>query len=284
MTTSYILNNGEKHEADVPLFTPLNRSFRYGDSVFESIRVFNGSPLFMEEHYGRILQTMKILKMKPDENYSAAFFTDEIKRLCAINHIEKGGRVRFTVFRNDGGNFTPSDRTCSYIIEAVPLENNEYVLPKNGMIVDLFLDYKKPVHPLSNLKTGNSLFCVLAGIYASEKGLDEVFIMNAENGIAEASAYNVFIVFNGELYTPLLSEGGLDGVMRRTLIKIAAKNKIKITECKIEPGRILAAEEVFLTNAIHGIRWVGAFRNKRYYKNQAVRFTDLLNRYVEMLV
>ena len=119
----------------------------------------------------------------------------------------------------------------------------------------------------------------MASIKAQELGLDELLISNDRGGILESSSANLFVVSNGVLYTPGLEEGCLAGTMRMQIINIALKVGLKVYECNILPQNLLAADEVFLTNAINGITWVSAYRTKRYFNNMSKRLIVELNDY-----
>jgi len=93
----------------------------------------------------------------------------------------------------------------------------------------------------------------MAAINATERKLDDVLITNDKGGILESSSCNVFVVSNGVLYTPGLDEGCLAGTMRMQVINLAIKNNIKVYECNILPQNLLAADEIFFTNALHSV-------------------------------
>jgi branched-chain amino acid aminotransferase len=99
--------------------------------------------------------------------------------------------------------------------------------------------------------------------------------------ILETSSCNLFIVSNGVLYTPGLAEGCIAGTMRMQVINLAIQNGIKVYECAILPQHLLAADEIFLTNAIRGINWIGGYRTKRYSNNMSRKLVALLNEYWE---
>jgi len=175
-------------------------------------------------------------------------------------------------------------RRCIYLnnevdilIEAYPLPNNNFTLNDAGISVDLYEDIKKPITPLSNFKTKNCLIYVLAKLTAKEKKIDDLLIQNDKMGIIESTSANLFIVSNGVLYTSSLDLGCLGGTMRMQIINLAIENNIKVYECNITPQNLLVADEIFLTNAISGITWVGAYRTKRYFNTLSKQITELLN-------
>ncbi len=278
---SLFLNyNGQLHKADEPLLNAANRGFRFGDSTFETIRVFNGQALFLNEHIARLLLGIQALKMEFSPSYTAGFFSQAFAELIQKNEITAGGRIRLTVFRNGEAFYTPDTNSTSFIIEANPLPENEYVLNPKGYAIDIFNEIKKQQNALSPIKSGNSLLYVLAGVHRIKHQLDECIIMNVKGDVIESIHSNIFAVKNGVLYTPPVAEGCVDGVLRKKLIEVAFKNRIAVYEINLAQSVLLSADEIFLTNVISGLRWVGAYKNKRYFNTTSKLLTDRLNEYV----
>jgi branched-chain amino acid aminotransferase len=105
----------------------------------------------------------------------------------------------------------------------------------------------------------------MAGIYRKHHGLDDVILLNENGLLCEASGSNVFIWYRDTLYTPALSEGCVDGVMRRIVMEVARENDIDVIEAQINPEILNEAEELFLTNAVHGMQWVLGYQKKRFF-------------------
>src|SRR5690606_35372530 len=122
-----------------------------------------------------------------------------------------------------------------------------------GLRVGLYTEQYKPTYPLSNLKSINCLPFVLAGLFRKQQGFDEVILLNQEGRLCETLSSNIFVCYNNAIYTPALSEGCVDGTMRRAVIEIAKEMGKTIVEAKIQPQILLEADEIFLTNAIKGI-------------------------------
>ena len=270
MTESYINNNGVLIPSESYAIKAGNRGHLYGDGFFESIRIINGRITNFENHYKRIRETFKVLKMIPPSNFTMDFIEGEIDKLIKQNNINAGGKVRLSIDRKPGGTYLPRTNDVDYFIEAHPLPNNNFELNDAGHKVDLYNDIKKTITFLSNYKTKNGLIYVMAKLFAKDKQLDDVLLQNDKLGIIESSSANLFIVSNGVLYTPGLDSGCLGGTMRMQIINLALQNNIKVYEAIITPQNLLSADEVFLTNAISGIIWVGNYRTKEY-KNDTVR-------------
>jgi branched-subunit amino acid aminotransferase/4-amino-4-deoxychorismate lyase len=273
-----VIYNGCFFEAGVPFLDANNRAFRYGDSLFESIRIINGKPIFLEGHISRLFEGMQVLGIDRPIEYSIDYFRNFILQLIEKSSVTEGGRARISVFRNGDGYFTPNDNSPSFTVEVQPYLHNFYTLNEDGLNIDIYADIKKPVNKLSMYKTGSSLIYVMAGMYARSSKLDESLIVNDRGNIIEASNANLFIVSNGVLYTPTLADGCLAGVMRMQVINLALDYKIKVYECSLTPQNLLVADEVFVTNAIRGLQWVGSYRQKRYYNKITRDLVEKLNR------
>lgn len=273
----FINHNGTHLAADKPLFTINNRGFCYGDALFETIRFANNKPQFLKEHLQRLLNGMSILKMQPNALFNQSFFENAILEIAKKNGINSDGRIKLTVYRNQGGFYAPDDNTVSYIIEGSALDTRGYELNKKGYTIDLYSEVKKSKNVLSSIKSANCAIYVMAGIYKKKNSLDECLLLNDKEIIIEAISSNIFAVKNGVLYTPPITDDCVDGVMRKKIIEIAQANHIEVDELSIMQNVLLAADELFLTNAINGIRWVEVYKQKKYFNNTSQKLLEKLN-------
>jgi branched-chain amino acid aminotransferase len=274
---SYVFHKGEYVNENQAFIAKDNRAFRLGDGFFESMRVIDGRVLFLENHYARISDTIKAMKMVAQENFSLDLLRSQIQGLLQRNNITRGGRVRITFYRKATGFYLPHSDDVNYLIESEPLLENEFLLNPIGKTVDIFTDFKKDVNKLSIYKSLNAQLYIMAALHSREKNLDDALIQNNKFAIIESIASNIFIVSNGVLYTPTLQDGCIAGTMRMNIINIAIDNKIKVYECTLNPQNLLAADEIFLTNAVKGVEWVVAYRTKRYYNDMSKKMIQLLN-------
>jgi branched-subunit amino acid aminotransferase/4-amino-4-deoxychorismate lyase len=278
MQPEYFCHNGEFLLSSEKFITHHNRAFCYGDALFETIHCLGTSPHFFNDHWNRLTQSMKVLKMIPGKDFTKEFTERCIEKLLNKNRIFKGARVRLMVFRNEGGLYSPEQNTISWIIVSAALEVEKFELNSRGLVVDIYDGVHKPVNSLSNLKTSNSLIFVLAGIYRKENQLDDCLILNQFGRITEAVSSNIFVVFQNMIITPPLTEGCIAGTMRHTLLSIIPQAGYKTGERGILEKHLLEADEVFITNAIQGIRWIGAYKEKRYFNFAARKLIPLLNK------
>jgi len=277
MTPVFINFNGEIVPADAKLLTLKNRAFRYGDGLFESMRMMKGQLKFADQHADRLQRGMKALKI---DGYSQmdAWFLKEKAEVLARRNKAKHGRLRLTVFRDADGLYAPSQNKMGWALELQPIDEPRYFLNSKGLIMDMFTDLPKATNYLSNIKTCNSLIYVMAGLYKNQNKLDDVFLLNQNGFLCEASSSNIFIWYQNHLYTPALSEGCVEGVMRQVIINLARQNNIPMTEAQISPDILYEADEVFLTNAGRGIQSVMGFGVRRYFNEVSKVLIDELNK------
>lgn len=277
MQQVYILHNDEFIAADQEIFTAKNRSFRYGDGLFESMRMSGGKLNFADLHADRLQAGMTALKMEGGILFDAYFLKQKTAELCKKNKLKDNVRFRLSVYRDGEGLYTPDSNKCGYVLEAAALDSANYELNKKGLIINVYDEITKPVNKLSNYKTSNSLLYVMAGLYKTQNRLDEAFILNQHGFLCESISSNVFVVYDKQIYTPALSEGCIGGVMRNVVMQTAKANAISIVEAQINPEVLKEADEVFITNASAGIRWVMGYSRKRYFNEVTKSLSALLN-------
>lgn len=277
MQHDYILHNDEFVLVNHPILTAANRGFKYGDGLFETIRMCNGKLKFAEMHADRLRAGMKALKMDGSTLLDEYFLKQKTAELCKKNKLKDNVRFRLSVYRAGNGLYTPNSNKSGYVLEASALEENNYELNRKGLIIDVFDELTKPVNILSNYKTSNSLLYVMAGLYKKQHQLDDAFILNQHGFLCESISSNIFVVYDKTIYTPALSEGCVAGVMRNVVMNMAKTHEIPVIEAQINPEILKAAEEVFVTNAISGIRWVMGYGRKRYFNEMTKLLSARLN-------
>ena len=277
MTPVLINFNGQILPQNSQVLTVANRAFKYGDGLFESMRLMKGQLKFADLHADRLQRGMKALKIDGYSQMDAWFLKEIVEELAKRNKV-KHGRLRLTVYRDAEGLYTPTQNKMGYCLELTASDEPRYFLNEKGLIMDVFTELPKPSNYLSNIKTCNSLIYVMAGIYKTQNKLDDVFLLNQNGFLCEASNSNIFIHYQNHLYTPALSEGCVEGVMRQVVIKLAQDNNINITEAQINPDILYEADEVFLTNATRGIQTVMGFGVRRYFNRISKQLMDELNK------
>ncbi|MEX1188750.1 MAG: aminotransferase class IV [Bacteroidia bacterium] len=253
-----------------------NRSFKYGDGVFETMHYSQGEIYFVDDHFERLVGGMFTLGLDTTLLYPIQICED-VKSLCEKKELESA-RVRLTVFRKEGGAYMPETDQFHVIITAEEIPSGGYHLNQKGLRLGLYSEIRKPVNALSGVKSANALLYVLAARYARDNGWDESLLLNENGRICEANSSNVFLVLaDKRILTPPLSEGILPGVMRKNMIRWLRENNFQVDETVLLTEDFFRAEEVFLTNAVSGLRWAIAFREKRYFSTFTRKLVEQLN-------
>jgi branched-chain amino acid aminotransferase len=251
----YLLYNGSFYEAGQPLVTADNRGLRYGDGLFETIKVKNQEICFSNWHCERLFAGMQLLGFEPPAYFTAEHLLSQVNELCKKN-THTNARVRINIFRGNGGLYDPENHFPNCIIQSWPLNSSEYQLNENGLVTGIYHAAKKSIDGFSHLKTNNFLPYLMAAQYARQQQWNDALLLNSNNTVCDASIANIFIVKNGIVYTPALTDGCIAGVMRRYLIQNLSRMSIELREESISTEDLLHADEVFLSNTMQGIRWV----------------------------
>ena len=259
-----IIYNGELYDEHALILNANNRSFRYGDALFETIRFQNGRALYLEDHFERLYNGMHLLKMEIPEDFSVDFFNDLFKKIYAENNLTGAARIRLSVFRNGGGYYLPLENSVSFIIQSDRLENETYQWNENGKVVCIYDGDKKSLSAVSNYKTANAMIYVQAAMHAKQHRTDDCLILNQNGNICDSIHSNVFLVKGAKIITPALNEGCVDGIMRKQIIRHAFLNKLSVVFKPITIADLVSADEMFLTNVIRGIQWVERLEVKYY--------------------
>lgn len=256
-----------------------NRGLRYGDALFETIRVANGKLFFWEDHYLRLMASMRILRMEIPMTFTMEYLEDQIMASATANALENGpARVRLTVFRNNGGSYLPATNDISFLMEASPLQSSFFVLNKESYEVELFKDFYVNADMLSTLKTSNKLIHVVGSVFAEENGYQNCLLLNNEKMVVEALNGNLFLVKGNHIKTPPIKDGCLNGIIRKKLAGIlGALEQYTFEEAHISPFELQKADELFITNAIVGIQPISKYRKKEFATTVAMDLIGKLN-------
>jgi branched-chain amino acid aminotransferase len=255
-----------------------NRSFLYGDGVFETLKIVDSTILFFEDHYFRLMASMRIVRMEIPMSFTLEFLESQILSLVNQLAIENSARVRITVYRNEGGYYAPNQNSVSYVVQAAPLSDKTYTIEKSNFEVDLYKDFAVTKQLLSTLKTTNKMVHVTASIFAKENQLESCLLINDSKNVIEAISGNLFMLMGNTLITPPTSEGCLNGIMRKQIITLAKQfETIDFVEREISPFDIQKADELFITNVIQGIQPITKYRKKEFEIKLALQLLEKLN-------
>lgn len=267
--------------ANEPVLLADNKSYRYGDGLFETMKVIHEKICLEKYHFERFFSSLQLLQMELPELLTAEKLRQQVLQLCKKNNCSGLARVRLSAFRGNGGIFEGSDE-MQYLIECWPLNESVDRLNENGLIIDIYPDARKSCDSFSNIKSANFLPYVMAARYAKQNKWNDCLVLNVNDRIADSTIANVFLVKGEKIITPRLSEGCINGVMRRYLLeKIReADFEMRIEEGLLTVDDLLSADEVFLTNAIQGLKWVAGFRDKKY---SSIATTKIYSRFIQTI-
>ncbi|MEE9407707.1 MAG: aminotransferase class IV [Polaribacter sp.] len=238
-----------------------NRGFKYGDSIFETVKVVNKKVIFWEDHYFRLMASMRMLRMKIPMEFTLEFLEKEILKTVAVQDEGNSFRVRLNIYRKDGGLYTPKTNKIDYLID---VKESSYQI-KTTYNIDLYKDFYNFSGLLSTIKTNNRMVNTLASIFADENDLDNCILLNERKGVVEVTNGNIFIIKDNVIKTPALTEGCIKGIVRMKVLEIISKNKdFTLEETIISPFEIQKADEVFMTNAIIGIQPITNYKKKSF--------------------
>jgi len=255
-----------------------NRGFLFGDAIFETIKVNGTKILFLEEHYLRLMASMRICRMEIPMNFTMEFMEEEILKLIALQTNKVSNRIRFSVFRNAEGFYNPTSNDVQFIITCSELASDSYVFSSTTYEVELFKDFHVSKHLLATLKTNNKMINVVANIFAKENGFENCLLINEDKNVVEATNGNVFMKMGNQIITPPISDGCLNGIMRKQIIAIVNKmDTIEMIEKSISPFDLQKADELFISNVITGIQPITKYRKKEFTSEVAKEITNVLN-------
>lgn len=256
-----------------------NRGFRYGDSLFETIKVVNNKILFWEDHYFRLMASMRILRMEIPMNFTMEYLEEQILKTINSNNLDKNSvKVRFLVYRKEGGLYSPKNHDVEFVVMTEKLNNEYYLLNEERYEVELYKDYFVSPDLLSTLKTNNKILNVVGSIYAKENDFQNCLVMNTKKNVVEALNGNLFVFKDNILKTPPISDGCLKGIMRKQILDIVkTMPEIELKEESISPFELQKVDEMFITNVIQGIQPVTKYRKKIFNNDFCKSLLSKLN-------
>jgi len=255
-----------------------NRAFLYGDAIFETLKVLDNKVLFLEDHYFRLMASLRIVRMEIPMTFTMEYMEEQVINLITALPPAASYRARITFFRKDGGRYLPLTNDTEFIITAEPIDVPLYSLNTGVYEVELFKDYYVTKQLLSTLKSTNKMVQITGSIFAHENGYNNCLVINDDKNVVEALQGNLFMLTGNKLITPPLSDGCLNGIMRRQVLALAAKIEgIEVSEASISPFDLQKADELFITNVITGIQPVTKYRKKEFSNTTAAELLKRLN-------
>ncbi|MCA6448777.1 MAG: aminotransferase class IV [Chitinophagaceae bacterium] len=253
---NFLFYNGRISKAGKPLISPDNRSFRYGDGFFETLKLLNGKIILADHHFERLFASLDLLHFQKPTYFTPEYLYEHISLLAKKNYHHKMARVRVTIFRGDGGLYDVENHFPHHLIQTWQLNPANNHLNENGLVIGIYPDAKKVCDHFSAVKSNNYLGYAMGALWAKQQKYNDVILLNPYGRVADATIANVFVVKDGMVKTPALTEGPINGIMRRYLLEMMRKENIPVEEGMLTLEELEQASELFLTNSIYGIRWV----------------------------
>jgi len=274
-----INDNGTLVQNDKAFLDPMNRGLLYGDGVFETLKAVNGKILFWEDHYFRLMASMRILRMEIPMEFTPEYLEEQLlETLRANDFLNQSARIRITVYRKGKGTYLPEERGVEFYSYAKALSSPFYTLNESAYEVELYKDHYVNADILSTLKTINKVLHVTGSIFAEDNGYDNCLLINNKKNVVEALQGNLFLVKGTHIKTPPLEDGCLRGIIRKQLLTILPLIKeYTFEEKSISPFELQKADELFITNIIKGIQPITKYRKKEYTNTVAREILKKLN-------
>ncbi len=257
-------HNGKLYKEGSPVIGPASRGLRYGDGLFETMRSLNGNVEFLDEHLARLWSGLKLLQFEIPKHFTPELLENEITALLQKNGHLAEARIRLNLFRNDGGLYDAKDLRPSYVIESWELAPGSGQWNSNGLVLGICESVRKSCDILGNVKHNNYLPYVLAALQAKKEKWNDALLLNSHDRICDSTIANLFYFKDGSCYTSALSEAPVAGIIRKQMIGFLKQENISITEKEISVEELMNADELFLTNSIYKLRWVGQLQDRSY--------------------
>jgi len=239
--------DGKYYDERTAKVSVFDHGLLYGDGIFEGIRIYNGRVFKLKEHIDRLFYSAKAILLEIPMSH--ADLMKATVETCWKNKL-RAGYIRLVVTRGVG-NLGLNPRSCkkpSVIIIADKIQVYPADLYARGMDI-VTVPTVRNLHSAVNpaIKSLNYLNNILAKIEANQAGVEEAVMLNAEGFVAECTADNLFIIKNGEVFTPPNSAGALYGITRQTVIDLAQAAGLKVSEPNLTRYDLFNADECFLT-------------------------------------
>lgn len=277
--SGYIIANGDLvQESDIHA-SYFGRAVKYGDGFFETIYLHETKLLYFHLHFERLSKTARLLQFSLPDSWNIEFFEKQIRKLASANKI-KSGRVNIVFSRDVEGKYYPNGKGFYYFMKIESKENNglAYNFSNEGLNLGEYRELVKNSNFTSTLKTNSALIYVLASLYSHKHKFDECLIFNEFGRVAECISSNIILIKKDKLISPPFSEYGLDGVMKKVIFQKADAYGYETSQYPIFAEDLFAADEIWLSNVMNGLRWVQNYRGKSYQSSLAQQMIALLNK------
>lgn len=234
--------------------------------LLERLRSNGSNILFFDNHFSFIEK--KIAGMMLPLLFEKKQLQAIINNLLTKNRVFKGGIIDIYINKN-----------ADYIIQTTLLGSEFFPNNNTGITIDIFDGINKPIHYFSSLEQAYPHLYIAANQYATKKKLDDLVLINRNKALTGTVSASLFIVKENGVQCPPIADGAPIDVMRNLIIEILKKNNLAVqTNQSIFAEDLLAADECFLADIQQGIRWVVAYKHKRYFCKLSKWLSGEINR------
>lgn len=262
----------------------MNTPIFYGDFVYDDLKYLHGKLIFWEQHYLRLMATMRIMRMQIPLQFTMEELESQILTEIRKNQLhDKTAFVKLLITRNPNRSQLPNTNEIQHYIIVEQAKQDFYTITDTPYEVDLFRDYHINPNLLATLKTNNKATHITAHIYAQENDYQNAILINTNKNVVSFTDGNLFLVENTHIKTPPLSDGCVNGITRKRILEILSKSTdFTIEETSISPFDLQRADEVFLTNTFSGIQPVTKYKKKDFQSQVATHLIGKLNTMVRL--
>jgi branched-chain amino acid aminotransferase len=264
LMSTQLFFDGQFLRSDKLLLGAGNRGLRYGDGVFETIKINQGVVQLGSLHMQRLFAALQLLEFEPPGYFTPGYLLEKITELAKKNGHANLGRIRVMIFRGNGGLYDAENHYPHHIIQswALPPANHEW--NENGLVLGLHRKAQKSADALANCKTNNYLPYVLGALEAKRLHWNDALLFNSKGNLCDSTIANIFLLKDDKIFTPALTEGPVAGIMRQYLLQQLPARGYVVQEAAITEDMLFAADEIFLSNAVYGLRWAGIIGNTKF--------------------
>lgn len=228
-------------------FSCLNRAFRYGDGLFETIAVLNGKPRFLSNHLKRLRAGASVLGLENADIFNEVLISWKCMKMHENSSNPPFGILRLYLFRDGDGQYSPLSKSAHLLMTFESKPRPIIATAQKAGFSERVVNFPTIT---SRFKTISALHYVLAGIEKTERSLDEIIISDYRGNISETLMANIFWKKGTNYYTPPIDTGCIEGIMRNWFIERLRSKSFPISEVQINSTELLTADALFAVNAI----------------------------------
>lgn len=271
--------DGDLIQEDTNYLNADNRAFSHGDALLETVRIIPGKIVFWEDHYLRLMASMRILRMEIPMSFTMEFLENEIMKTLEANAmLEDTASAQFTIFRKTAASASKGNNEVSFVIQTKLLAEPFYTIDTAPYVVDLFKEHYVNTDMLSTLATNNKMLQTVGSIYAQENGFQDSLMLNSSKNVVQTLHGNLFLVQGTNIKTPPLKDGCENGILRKKIIEIVGKlGSYELEEASVSPFELQKADELFVVNTLIGIQPITSYRKATFKSEVAKELIGKLN-------